>query len=280
MTHYINGNLPALAVRAITRHSGVRLPSDVHEGLLARLRSAGLHESAGELLQHLQRPQEALDAYAQCAPDSLPRCASAELVHALHTFESAAASTCLDRAQLSFCLLTIQTHSAIQASALELYAAMLVYNCRSGLPHSCQMFVRACRAGAYARAVQLATDNAELGGAIVPLHAAWATQLVSTGAPDAAISHFVEAGDAAAAARAALSADSLSRAAALVDTLEHDEQEALAGELAARYNAAGNRGQAAAFFVRAGRPTAAVHMYLDAGLWEEAHKVCCRARLS
>lgn len=132
-----------------------------------------------------------------------------------------------------------------------------------------------CRAGAYARALQLAHNHSELGGSVVPLHAAWARHLVSTGAADAAISHFVEAGDPVAAARAALSAGALPRAAALIDTLESDDQENLAADLAERFKATGHRGQAAAFYVRAGRPTAAVHMYLDAGLWDEAGKVCC-----
>lgn len=70
MTHYINGNLPALAVRAVVKHGGAHLPADVYDGLLARLRSAALHESAGELLQHLQRPKEALDAFTECGSHS------------------------------------------------------------------------------------------------------------------------------------------------------------------------------------------------------------------
>ena len=46
-----------------------------------------------------------------------------------------------------------------------------------------------------------------------------------------------------------------------------------AGELAAAFKTSGNLAQAAAYFVRAGRATAAVHMYLDAGRWDEARKV-------
>jgi hypothetical protein len=121
--------------------------------------------------------------------------------------------------------------------------------------------------------VQLASSEQALGGEVVPLHAAWADALAASGHGDAAASHYVEAGDTAAAARAALAAGSLARAAALVDALPPQEQDLVAGALADAFRAAGGHTQAAAYYACVGKPAAAVHMYFDAGQWDEARKV-------
>lgn len=101
----------------------------------------------------------------------------------------------------------------------------------------------------------------------------WGESLISAGQTDAAVAHFIEAGATGKAARAALASGNLSRAAALVDVLPMEEQEGLAGELASLYQTSGNLASAAQYFVLAGRATAAVHMYFDANMWDEAHKV-------
>lgn len=101
----------------------------------------------------------------------------------------------------------------------------------------------------------------------------WGEHLVSTGQTDNAISHFIEAGATVKAAKAALAAKNLPRAGSLIELLTGDEQEALSGELAALYQSSGNLSAAAKYYVIAGRATAAVHMYFDANLWDEANKV-------
>jgi hypothetical protein len=67
ITHYISGGLPALAVQCIIRHAWERhLSVDVLESILAKLKSSDLHESAGELYEHLRRYSDAVNAYRQC----------------------------------------------------------------------------------------------------------------------------------------------------------------------------------------------------------------------
>lgn len=67
--HYINGGLPALAAQSIIRHRwGARLSSDVLETLLTKLGSSAQQDAAGELLEHLQRYDEALESFRACAP--------------------------------------------------------------------------------------------------------------------------------------------------------------------------------------------------------------------
>lgn len=67
LTHYVSGGMPALAARCVVRNRwGPRLAADVAASLLAKLAAAGLHEAAGELLEHLGRPADALDAYTRC----------------------------------------------------------------------------------------------------------------------------------------------------------------------------------------------------------------------
>jgi intraflagellar transport protein 172 len=109
----------------------------------------------------------------------------------------------------------------------------------------------------------------------VRLQEEWGEHLVSTGQTDNAISHFIEAGATVKAAKAALAANNLPRAGSLIEVLTGDEQEVFSGELAALHQASGNLSAAAKYYVIAGRATAAVHMYFDANLWDEAHKVRC-----
>jgi hypothetical protein len=108
---------------------------------------------------------------------------------------------------------------------------------------------------------------------VVELHEEWGEHLVTCGQTDNAISHFIEAGANHKAARAALAARNLARAASLIDVLPLHEQEALSGDLAPMYQADGNLVAAAKYYVSAGRATAAVHMFFDANMWDEAHKV-------
>lgn len=130
-----------------------------------------------------------------------------------------------------------------------------------------------CRAKNFSRAVALAQANADLGGEVVRLHSLWAAHLVALGQPEGAINHFVEAGATANAADAAIEAGSLSRAASLIDVLPLAEQERLSARLAVACQQAGNLQLAATYFVRAGNAQAAVHMFFDAGAWDDAHKV-------
>jgi intraflagellar transport protein 172 len=130
-----------------------------------------------------------------------------------------------------------------------------------------------CRAHNYSHAVNLASTHPHLGGLVVRLQEEWGEHLVSSGQSENAISHFIEAGATVKAAKAALAARNLPRAGSLIEVLPGDEQEALSGQLASQYQASGNLAAAAKYFVIAGRATAAVHMYFDANMWDDAHKV-------
>jgi intraflagellar transport protein 172 len=113
----------------------------------------------------------------------------------------------------------------------------------------------------------------QLGGLVVKLQDQWGDHLASTGQVDAAISHFVEAGESLKAARAAVDAENLTRAAPLVDLLQPSEHEDLSARLADLFRASGNLQMATSYYVRAGRPAAAVHMYFDADKFDDATKV-------
>jgi uncharacterized membrane protein len=113
----------------------------------------------------------------------------------------------------------------------------------------------------------------QLGGLVVKLQDQWGDHLASTGQVDAAISHFVEAGESLKAARAAVDAENLTRAAPLVDLLQPSEHEDLSARLGDLFRASGNLQMATSYYVRAGRPTAAVHMYFDADKFDDATKV-------
>jgi hypothetical protein len=62
--HYVNGGLPALAAQSVIRHRwGGRLSPDVLDALLAKLASSSQHNAAGDLQEHLQRYDAALDSF-------------------------------------------------------------------------------------------------------------------------------------------------------------------------------------------------------------------------
>lgn len=66
--HYINGGLPALAVQCIIkRRWSSRASPEILQSILDKLGASGQHESAAELLEHLQRFEEALESYRRCA---------------------------------------------------------------------------------------------------------------------------------------------------------------------------------------------------------------------
>lgn len=66
--HYVNGGLPALAAQSVIRNRwGSRLSPDVLEALLGKLASSSQHDAAGDLLEHLQRYDEALNSFRSCA---------------------------------------------------------------------------------------------------------------------------------------------------------------------------------------------------------------------
>lgn len=66
--HYINGGMPALAAQCIiSRRWSTRASPEVLQSILDKLRASGQHESAAELLQHLERHDDALESYRLCA---------------------------------------------------------------------------------------------------------------------------------------------------------------------------------------------------------------------
>jgi hypothetical protein len=64
----MNGGLHALAARSIIRHGwGSRISPDILDTLLVKLAASAQHDAAGELLEHLQRFEDALQSFRACA---------------------------------------------------------------------------------------------------------------------------------------------------------------------------------------------------------------------
>jgi intraflagellar transport protein 172 len=131
------------------------------------------------------------------------------------------------------------------------------------------------KGNAYRSAVELARRC--FPAQVVRLEADWGDYLVSQKQVDAAINHYIEAGEHEKAIRAALDSRQWSKAAQLVeDTLRGDVCKPYYSRIAAHYREAQRYDLAEKYYIQAGKASDAVDMYTRANKWELAHKIATR----
>lgn len=187
---YLKGGLPAKAAQVVMSHPSTYDPA-LLDSICAALGKAGLHEKAGDLYEHLNRPTEALQAYR--------------------------------------------------------------------------------RGHAYRKAVDLA--RRDFPSSVVDIEDAWGDWLVGQKQMDAAINHFIEAGQSGKAIEAAMHCMQYSKAAGIVEFLEPARAMPYYKVIARYYESTGHLEEAERFYIRADAAMAAVEMYNRAGKWEAAQKV-------
>ena len=112
---------------------------------------------------------------------------------------------------------------------------------------------------------------------VVRLEADWGDYLVSQKQVDAAINHYIEAGEHEKAIRAALDSKQWTKAAQLVeDTLRGDVCKPYYSRIATHYRETQRYDLAEKYYIQAGKASDAVDMYTRANKWELAHKIATR----
>ncbi|BDA43673.1 probable intraflagellar transport protein 172 homolog [Coccomyxa sp. Obi] len=130
------------------------------------------------------------------------------------------------------------------------------------------LLLRQHRARAYSKAADLAARHEP--GTVAELHGEWGGWLVMNGQAEAAVHHFVKAGDSTAAVEAALSAGHFETAAAILDKEDVRAAAQLYRRLAAGYEASRQLDAAEGYYIKAGLPVEAAQMWLRAKQWARA----------
>ncbi|CAL8468379.1 g7919 [Coccomyxa elongata] len=148
--------------------------------------------------------------------------------------------------------------------------AAMEYYLEAGMPQqAAQDSLLLCdRARAYNKAVDLAATH-ELG-AVAELHGEWGGWLGINGQAEAAVHHFLKAGDSTAAVEAALCAGQFKSAAAILDKEDVLAAAQLYRRVAAGCEASRQLDDAEGYFIKAGLPAEAVHMWLREKQWAGA----------
>ena len=124
---------------------------------------------------------------------------------------------------------------------------------------------------AFRRAVELA--RRDFPREVVSLENEWADWLMTQRQSDAAINHYIEAGQNIKAIEAALECRQYAKAADIAESLDQISAKPFYRRMAEYYDSVGRLDEAERFYVRAGAPGEAVDMYTRVGRWEAAHKV-------
>ena len=124
---------------------------------------------------------------------------------------------------------------------------------------------------AYRRAVELARKM--FPREVVSLEDAWGNWLVEQKQLDAAINHFIEAGQYVKAIEAAIQARQWSKAGQIVDQQDDDVAEKYYKVIGAHFDETKHYEKAERFYIKARCPQAAVDMYTRANKWDKAHKL-------
>jgi intraflagellar transport protein 172 len=130
---------------------------------------------------------------------------------------------------------------------------------------------------AFRNAVELA--RREFPAQVVKLELQWGDWLVENKSMDTAIHHYIEAGASKKAIEAALSARLWAKAAQLLDSLQNSDDVGTRPyykQLAKHYHQIGQHKQAENFYCLAGSEKDAIQMYIDAQVWDAAHKLALR----
>lgn len=128
-------------------------------------------------------------------------------------------------------------------------------------------------AGVFSRALDLARSVEP--NSVVSLEKDWGHHLVGAGHYDAAINHFIEAGETGHALNAAINARQWRKALQIVQVIENDDPEIRkqCRKLGEHFASVGDGNLAENLFLRAGDPRRAVEVHVASGNWSRAHEV-------
>nr|XP_012215554.1 PREDICTED: intraflagellar transport protein 172 homolog [Linepithema humile] len=129
------------------------------------------------------------------------------------------------------------------------------------------------QAGVFARALDLARKvDASM---VVELERDWGKHLAANGHYDAAINHFIEAGETVLALKAAINARQWRKALQIIQVIEDDDPEIQqqCEKLGEYFSSVGEGNLAESLFIRAGNTQRAVEMHVQSGDWMRAHQV-------
>ncbi|KAF5830572.1 intraflagellar protein IFT172 [Dunaliella salina] len=124
---------------------------------------------------------------------------------------------------------------------------------------------------AYRRAIDLA--RREFPSNVIQLEEEWGDWLMSQKAMDAAINHYIESGSSVKAIEAAMQCRQFSKAAGIIESLDHSQALPFFKRIAVAYQSASKLDEAERYYIKAGMALEAVDMYSRAGKWDAAQKV-------
>ncbi|XP_026827198.1 intraflagellar transport protein 172 homolog isoform X2 [Ooceraea biroi] len=129
------------------------------------------------------------------------------------------------------------------------------------------------QAGIFARALDLARKIDPT--MVVELERDWGKHLATGGHYDAAINHFIEAGETISALKAAINARQWRKALQIIQVIEDDDPEIQlqCEKLGEYFSSIGERSLAENLFIRAGNARRAVETHVQSGNWMRAHQV-------
>ncbi|KAL7308007.1 hypothetical protein TKK_0000095 [Trichogramma kaykai] len=133
------------------------------------------------------------------------------------------------------------------------------------------------KAGVYARAVDLARETEP--NSVVRLEKDWGDHLMANGHYDAAINHFIEAGETSLALKAAVLAHQWKKALQIIQVIELDADPELlrhCERMAEHFAGAGELQLAEQLYLRAGQARKAVAAYAAASQWQRAQELAQR----
>lgn len=124
---------------------------------------------------------------------------------------------------------------------------------------------------AYRKAIDLA--RREFPSEVIAVEEEWGDWLFGQKQMDAAINHFIEAGKSTKAIEAAIQCRQFSKAAGIIDYLDHHQALPYYKRIGKHYEETRNFQEAERYYIKADMAIDAVDMYSRAGKWEAAQKV-------
>ncbi|KAJ9515621.1 hypothetical protein QJQ45_021684, partial [Haematococcus lacustris] len=121
------------------------------------------------------------------------------------------------------------------------------------------------------KAIDLA--RRDFPAAVIEIEEEWGDWLMGQKSMDAAINHFIEAGRSLKAIEAAIQCRQFSKAAGIIEFLDHNQALPYYKRIAGHYESTGNLEEAERYYIKAGLAIAAVDMYSRASRWEAAQRV-------
>lgn len=155
-----------------------------------------------------------------------------------------------------------------EADLMELNGEILEKTSRQSEAIKCYV-----QAGAFARALELARKIEP--NAVVELEKQWGEHLAANGHNDAAINHFIEAGETASALNSAIEARQWRKALQIIQVIEDDDPDIKKHcvKLGEYFASIGDKSLAESLFLRAGKAQQAIDIQIQSGNWSRAHEL-------